>query len=417
MARGSFCRAWAVLAVLVHATLETGATHELGEGSMADTLEEWTVQPIRAPEERVQPLRRRISELIRWEPESLVEERESDDPVGAAASIARKSTADLKGITTKAMSSMQRVAAEAKSLANIAVVDKIKADAMLQPKDKSLAMYPLGKLQKAIGSGSGKGSGGNKTAFRDWWNAVMPTGEGSARREAQTRLHAAMKEIAASRKREKAADLAEKNRLAAILADEKKRQNELLKETMMNTSENGWWNLPKWQPENKTDYDVTKGYPPPAMPKEWTDIYGPNATSYINGTSLHIAYDAEGYPKPWNNTNSTGANSNATSSLLGSARDSKPVAAQDDESLKDMQATFDKDLTRLSKPGVSLEEGNGNAQLGTATVPGLFPTTHTHLQKALKGQDVADSEVHILDDLMGNPVVHLPVPMGDDVLN
>ena len=39
-----------------------------------------------------------------------------------------------------------------------------------------------------------------------------------------------MKEIAASRKREKEADLADKNRMAGILAEEKKRQTELLKE-------------------------------------------------------------------------------------------------------------------------------------------------------------------------------------------
>lgn len=409
-----------MLAVLAHVALETtGAMRESVDSS--DAPEE--VQPLRVREVGMRPLRRRIP----WDntPQRLVELGEGDDPIGAATSIASKATADLKGITNKAMSSMQRVATEAKNLANVAAVDKIKADGMLKPKDKSLDMYPLGQLTKAQGNGSVKGGNTtNSTAFRDWWNAKMPEGESAARKEAQTRLQAAMKEIASSRKREKEADSAEKNRLLAILADEKKRQTELLKETMMNTSDNGWWDLPKWQPANKSDYDVTKGYPPPVMPKEWMDIYGPNAKSYMNGTSLHIAYDKEGYPKPWNNTNSTNS-TNATTHLLGSPQqeDSNPVAAQDDKSIKIMQETFDKDLTSLSEPRASLREGIGDAQL-TAAVPRggsakMFPThgrEHSAPGQAVTstGQDVPDGEVHILDDLMGNPVIHLPVPMGDD---
>lgn len=171
----------------------------------------------------------------------------------------------------------------------------------------------------------------------------MPGGEADARIKANERMAEAMKEIAESRIREAKADADNADRMESLYQKEKERQDELLAETTMNTTENGWWDLPRWNPENQTDHNVSIGYPAPAPPKEWLDIHGPNATSsYDNVTgSMRIAYDEEGYPKPW-------ADANNTQLALDEVKGQMGMNSSRDRTLEtQMQDEYDSDVRQL----------------------------------------------------------------------
>lgn len=176
---------------------------------------------------------------------------------------------------------------------------------------------------------------------RDWWYAGMPAGEDTARAEANARQAELMKLIAESRVAEAKADQDQNDDLQGILDEEKFRQDRLMNETKMNTSENGWWDLPRYQPKEQEDHNVTVGYEPPPPPKDWLAIYGPNATShYDNATGeMRIAYDDEGYPKPWDNVNNT----ELTLKAYG-VNTSEDRTAQ---SMETLQSRYDRDLAKL----------------------------------------------------------------------
>lgn len=246
----------------------------------------------------------------------------------------------------------------------------------------------------------------NGTDCRNWWNAHIPDGEAEARQEANERMLTLMKLIAESRVREAKADNETKTNLEGIISTEEERTASLLKETTMNSSENGWWDLPRYQPEPQKDHNVSIGYPAPAPPQDWMDIYGPNATSTYNETTgqMRIAYDEEGYPKPWSNINNTNASGSGSESYeLGQAQspshtvydtDSTALQNQVNTEMNDLDFASDRQL-RESK------EDNGRKSHESSSLFDLQQLTPTHVEVPAALMDDEDLSTKTTD-MFGN---------------
>jgi len=312
---------------------------------------------------------------------------ETDPFADADNAIAKREAAEMSVTQANALKGMKNAVEDAKRLA---------AEAAQRTTPTSLPKgptWPFGSVSPSKGKGSGGGSGGRtggnatKAAARDWWNARMPPGEGSARAEASARMNTALSEVQASRKREVAADNDEKERLLKTVEYENMRQSELLNETTMNSTGNEWGNLKKWQPQNKSDHDVRKGYLPPAMPPEWEAIYGPNSTSYINGSEMHIAFDTESYPKPWANANNTANSSNSSQELGSGLLD----ATTQTLSISEMQSQFNKDLKEIDISNLRLQSSDQQSENQQPTNP-----SQMHATRESNRRD--DYTVQVLDD-------------------
>lgn len=280
-----------------------------------------------------------------------------DDPIAAANAVAAsQQPSGVSAVQDQAILNTQNIVDEVNQLAAEAAADERRvkqrtdttsiSDDEFVPSGRSLRATVSDYMQPVNVSNPQCcrwGNCTNTTDCRDWWNYEMPGGEADARIKANERMAEAMKEIAESRIREAKADADNADRMESLYQKEKERQDELLAETTMNTTENGWWDLPRWNPENQTDHNVSIGYPAPAPPKEWLDIHGPNATSsYDNVTgSMRIAYDEEGYPKPW-------ADANNTQLALDEVKGQMGMNSSRDRTLEtQMQDEYDSDVRQL----------------------------------------------------------------------
>jgi len=335
---------------------------------------------------------------------------ESNTPVDAFQAnnaFAKKSVASMAVTQNNAVASANQVVADAKALAAEERKARLLREKLRHEKfartmrgkpattaakadiedDRTASVWPAGGTTLGAGTGvdpnaplqSNTPDGillahkyNNSAGYSE---GTVPPGEGPARQEAAAQQGALLKLLLESRKEEQEQEEAAHDDIRSIVETEKLRYNELLAETKMNTSDNAWYDLPKWKP------DTNKTYPAPTQPKKWLDIYGPNAISRVNGTEIHIAYDMEGYPKPWNASASTPPKPSAPSPTANNAGSSTEQTKQNE---------FDKDLRNLD-----LSEASSQLQERRQQHPRLG-----HGQQKVHATHHQDDMVTILDDQM-----------------
>jgi len=130
-----------------------------------------------------------------------------------------------------------------------------------------------------------------------WFSNGIDPGEEEARKEADQRHEAALSHIELVHKADvNRGNMTGAEETALFVAHENKREDELMAETKMNgTNGNAaWWDLPQYKP-------TSKAYKASAPPASELAVRGPNATSTVDERTgeITMAYDDEGYPKPW----------------------------------------------------------------------------------------------------------------------
>lgn len=138
---------------------------------------------------------------------------------------------------------------------------------------------------------------------RNWFSGGIDPGEVEARKLAKESYDLALQEIknaSEAETRERGPVGAE---VAKIVAEEQVRRDKLEKEAnMTGIAPNGTY-IPgtAWFDQPDENDNKTIVYKAPAPPEAWQNVFGPDAKTTRNNRTgeLNIAYDAEGYPKPW----------------------------------------------------------------------------------------------------------------------
>jgi len=268
---------------------------------------------------------------------------------------------------------------------------------------------------------------------RSWFAGGIDPNEVEARKLAKESVQLALQEIKNASEAETRERGPVGGEVALIVAEEKVRRDKLAVEAnMTGLAPNGTY-IPGTAWFDQPEYHDNHTFKAPPPPQAELDIFGPDAISTINNRTgeLNIAYNKEGYPKPWDNPGDskvvTGTNLdpdpakyNETDNHFNPVKVAKRKAAR----LAADAAAVAAVKAALSSSNSTLELGDGHDATGAemedaAAKPKPKISTFKKLNeeesiaqqmKALPPQMLADSD---LSDIFG--AAHFEVgPQGGD---